>query len=323
MPSASTKGSEGGPLVLVGKQQDPGIECLVTFEARARSHGVLVICDRGPVPEEMGVTFFIRSYATMELGRWQRRCDGLTRIQLRICFPRLETINVGGETYQLPLRSVQPKRAPNQEELEYLVGFFDGDGCVTMEKTGQVRLAVSQNVDSADVLIHFRSLLGGGVGFLAAATGTSKAALRWQVTGFKMTEAATALSAIPSMKQAQLLIAAKGNVAQADRLLVDKDLKMLKQKEHVPHHPPECSWPYFAGFFDAEGTIGVSPTSVRLRLEVGQVNPCVLVHLLQLLHGSGLCAWTLYDRGSHSCLVCQDLRHCKQILELLFENACS
>ena len=257
---------------------------------------------------------------TTELGRWQRRCDRLTQLQRRIRFPALQTITVGGETYQLPLRTVHPTRAPSREELEYLVGFFDGNGYVTMQSTGQVRLAVSRNVDSADVLLRFRSLLGGGVGFCRAATGTSKAALRWEVTGSKLTEAAAALGTIPSMKQEQLLIAAKGNVAEPDRPLVGKELKMLKKKEHVPHNPPECSWPYFAGFFDAEGCIRVRSLNAGLQLSMEQMNPCVPTHLLHFLREKDLRTWSLHHRAKCSSLVCTNTPECKKTLELLLEN---
>ena len=256
---------------------------------------------------------------TTELGRWQRRYDRLSQLQQRIRFPPVDTIAFGSEACQLPLRSIDPERAPSTEELEYLVGFFDGDGCVTMERTGQVKLAVSQNVDSADVLLRFRSLLGGGVGLLASATGTSKATLKWHVTGYKMTAAADVLSTVPSMKQAQLLIAAKGRVAAPDIPLVHKELKLLKQKEHVPHHPHECSWSYFAGFFDAEGCISVRPLNVGLQLRMDQVNPCVPVHLLGFLHERQLRTWSLYHRATCSSLVCSNLQDCRKTLELLLE----
>ena len=81
------------------------------------------------------------------------------------------------------------------------MGFFDGDGCVSMNK-----LTISQNVDSAKVLLLFRSVLGGSVGRQSASTGSHRAVLQWQVWGSKMAAAAAALSAVPSMKQAQLLI---------------------------------------------------------------------------------------------------------------------
>ena len=216
---------------------------------------------------------------------------------------------------------MEPVRPPRQEELEYLLGFFDGDSCVSLNKhTGVVHLAISQNIDSAEVLLQFRSMLGGSVGRKSASTGSKKAQVHWQVYGSKMTAAAEVLSRVPSMKQAQLLMAKQGHVAENDRATVGQSLKMFKRRQHVPDRWSECSWPYFAGFFDAEGTIIVRPSCVGLRLEVTQVNPFVLEHLLRFLHESGLKAWSLHHRGSSSALVCGRPPHIKQTLELLLEN---
>ena len=77
------------------------------------------------------------------LDRWQRCCDRLTQLQRKIRFPPLQTITVNGRTYQLPLSTTEPVRLPSQEELEYLTGFFDGDGCVTFNR----KLWESRNED--------------------------------------------------------------------------------------------------------------------------------------------------------------------------------
>ena len=210
-----------------------------------------------------------------ELDRWQRRCDRLTQLQQRIRFPPPEKIVAKGQVYELPLASVEPMRPPRQEELEYLVGFFDGDGCVSLNKhTGVVQLAISQNIDSAEVLLQFRSLLGGGISRQSAATGSKKAKVHWRVYGSKMTAAAASLSTVPSMEQAQLLMATSGYIGKADKARVARDLQVFKQRQHVPDQWNECSWPYFAGFFDAEGCISVLPLHAGLRLRLDQVNPC-------------------------------------------------
>ena len=256
-----------------------------------------------------------------DLDRWQQRCDRLAQLQRRIRFPRLQMITVDGQDIKLPLPAVEPLRTPNQEELEYLVGFFDGDGCVSMRKeTGEVQLQISQNVDSAEVLLHFRSLLGGSICRQAASTGVTKATVRWQICGAKMTAAAATLARTPSMKQAQLLIATRGRVAQNDRATVAQCLQMLKQRQHVPDHWSDCSWPYFAGFFDAEGCISVRPLNAGLQLSMGQVNPSVPVHLLLFLREKGLPTWRLHHRTACSSLVCTNIKECKQTLELLLEH---
>ena len=265
-------------------------------------------------------SLLIRSTAT-NLDRWQRRCDRLTQLQRKIHFPPLQAITVDGRTYQLPLSTAEPERLPSQEELEYLAGFFDGDGCVTFNaSSGKVEMKIEQAADSAGILLHFRSLLGGGVYRGKSARGAANAAVSWNVCGAKMTDAAATLSKVPSMKQAQLLIAARASiVAKADRARVGKELKMLKQPQHQPDQSARCLWPYFAGFFDAEGCIRVDARCVGLRLEVSQVNPVMLKQLLRFLRKTD-CAWTLYDKGFYWLLACSQLRESKATLELLLAN---
>ena len=256
-----------------------------------------------------------------ELERWQRRCDRFTQLQRRIQFPPLRVLAVDGKDIKLPLPAVDAARSPSQEELEYLVGFFDGDGCVSLDKnTGVVHLKISQNIDSAEVLLQFRSLLGGGISRHSASTGSHKAAVQWRVFGSKMTAAAETLSRVPSMKQAQLLLAKQGRVAENDRARVWECLKTFKRRQHVPDRWSECSWPYFSGFFDAEGSITVLSASAGLQVSMDQVNPCVLVHLLRFLREKGLRTWSLHHRTSCSSLVCANVKDSKKTLELLLAH---
>lgn len=71
----------------------------------------------------------------------------------------------------------------------------------TNRNIGKVSLQVDQNVDSADVLLHFSSLLGEGVCPVAAAGGTAKAAPEIASVRFQD----DCGSGSQSMKQAQLL----------------------------------------------------------------------------------------------------------------------
>ena len=93
------------------------------------------------------------------------------RYQLKCClksmkFPPPKTFTVDGKIYPLPLKTLKtvrpPPGEPSREELEYLAGFFDGDGCVTMSDRSIV-LSVSQSIDSARVLLRFCQAFGGGV----------------------------------------------------------------------------------------------------------------------------------------------------------------
>ena len=186
---------------------------------------------------------------TSELNTWQRRCDRLTQLQRRIKFPPLTSITVGNSMFRLPLAAVgPPSDFPTQEEMEYLTGLFDGDGCVSMTRgTGQLRLQLSQTLDSAKVLMRFCDRLGGGIYNEKCKTGARKAVLQWTASGKTMQHAANVLCSIPSAQGPRLEIAAKGNVAKADRSQVAHVLNLLKQQGHQPGNF-QCSWTYFSVF---------------------------------------------------------------------------
>ena len=224
-------------------------------------------------------------------------------------------------THNLPMRSVgPPERHPTRDELEYLVGFFDGDGCVSMDSTtGSMRLEVTQSIESAEVLLHYRELLGGAISKHAIGTGKHKALLQWRVSGSKMRHVAALLGQIPSMKQAQLKIAGGGNIAGPHRERIGEQLFQLKQKDHIAK-TLKCTWAYFAGFFDAEGSVTVSPFWAGLQLEVSQINPFVLERLLGFLHDNGLDRWRLLQDQNCARLVCTDLATSKQTLKHLLDH---
>ena len=164
------------------------------------------------------------------LERWQRHREFLAQRLRRIRLPPVKTITVDDRSFTLPLPATEPLQTPSWQKLEYLVGFFDGDGCVSLDTTaGRMQLSICQNVDSADVLLGFRAFLGGGVYRDSAATGTRKATVQWRIYGSKMTAAAEILSRVPSMKREQLLIAAQGNVPQHARARLDAELKRLRE----------------------------------------------------------------------------------------------
>ncbi len=274
------------------------------------------------VSERLHAQWWQRCFATpSEWNRWQRRCYRLSQLQGRIKFPSPSFFMVEGVTHDLPMKSVgPPERHPTREELEYLVGFFDGDGCVTMSSgNGEISLQIGQNIDSAHVLLHYRELLGGGIARHASGTGKHKAMLRWHVSGSKMRHVAALLGQIPSMKQAQLKIAGGGNIEGQCRERIGEQLFQLKQKDHVAKKL-KCTWAYFSGFFDAEGSVQVLPLWVGLKLNVRQVNPFVLKRLLEFLHDSKLDSWRLLQDQNCAGLVCTDLATSKQTLKHLLDH---
>ena len=262
--------------------------------------------------------------ASLELSKLQRRRDRLRGLLRRIKFPPLEWFNVDGVNYPLPLRAVPPpEQQPTREELEYLCGFFDGDGCVTMvAKTGVSYLKVVQSINNAHILLRFRHAFGGGVYVGDQRTGFSQTTLRWQVGSKSAFFVSGLMASVPSMKQDQLEVVASGNVEAVNRSKVQANLKTMKQKGYIPTSLA-VTWRYFAGFFDAEGCISAAARSGSLHLAISQVNPTVLESLLAFLQDQGLDRWKLGHSSKASHLQCWHLETCKLTLKHLLQNGLS
>ena len=213
-----------------------------------------------------------------------------------------------------------PRSAPpTRNELEYLVGFFDGDGSVSLNNgNGGLQLQINQNVDSARVLLRFRAAFGGSIGLSVRGTGRAKAVLKWQLSAAKASAAANLLASVPSMKQAQLKIAAQGKALLADVSTHAQTLDVLKRKDHRPE-VLESSWAYFAGLFDADGCIAIRTESAGMILAVVQKNTFILSSVHDFLQRQGL-ASRLYANSQHVRLQCAELVSCKQILKQLLMN---
>ena len=260
------------------------------------------------------------------LERWQRRSNRLEGLLKRVKCPKVETFEANGQVYQLPLPATVQKQEPSQEELEYLCGNFDGDGCVSMKKAnGEIRLIVTQAIERAEILVRFREALGGCVYREKEATAFHSACLRWQAGGRAAQQAASVLSRVPSMKQAQLQIAADtsgGMVPADDRKHVADSLALLKAPSYSPlQGTPKCTWPYLAGFFDAEGSITIRSLHCSIYLAISQVNPFVLHQLLFFLQREGFEHWNLYhDKRGASRLSCTHFADAKSFLGQLLSN---
>ena len=257
------------------------------------------------------------------LERLQRLCLRLEQLQRRVKCPRPEGFTVGNETFQIPVRTVSPPAEPPQrQELEYLVGFFDGDGSVSLNRSdGQVSLQIDQNIDSAQVLLRYQRALGGGIWRARAPTGRNKACLKWQVLSANARQVASWLASITSMKQAQLEVAAVGPVPipVPERHLVARGLRQIRQSMMAPA-AVDLSWSYFAGFFDADGTITLGTSTHSLTLRLTQVNCFGLSQVVIFLHQQGHTCWRLRHTENCAVLSCSKLSASKRSLELMLKN---
>ena len=224
---------------------------------------------------------------TKTLQQLQRRFDRLRGLQSRLVLPRITHFELNGMRFELPLKAkaVCPSKSVPQHTLEYLAGFFDGDGCVAGNAGyNNCQLTVAQAVSGSTVLLLFRSAFGGSIS-LFSTVGYGQPVLRWQLAGQRARQVASLLEPLTSCKRSQLRIAAAWPQAHDAKAEAATELKRLK---HIPTGKASClSWTYLAGFFDAEGC--VSPTyPSTLSLIVVQKHPDILWAIQCFLAANGV-----------------------------------
>ena len=162
-----------------------------------------------------------------------------------------------------------------EEQLDYLAGFFDAEGCVYFSSNGrqdQVMYSVGQS-DPA-VLYLFKLVFGGSIRKRAEATDKHKEQWLWLKTCVKADEFCSTMIGRAVIKRRQLGLAmrfsktlnyARGQGARIpdffvkERSEIKRLLKAAKGKEFdredivVPDMPIE----YWAGLFDGDGTAGI------------------------------------------------------------------
>ena len=197
-------------------------------------------------------------------------------------WPRLAGIHVSGRFYSLPLAADSEKRRqPDQSTLEYLAGFFDGDGNVLSEYSRSgCQLRVSQSYDFAEVLLLFQETFGGGIYREHDGVGLFKPSLKWVLAGKEASNVAGLMMSSSIAKQRQLEVAARWPAQDTHRQASDRQLRALKRQDSAVLG--DCSWNYLAGFFDADGYIRVS-TSGSLVLSISQKFPTILERICEFL----------------------------------------
>ena len=255
----------------------------------------------------------------LTLQQLQSRFNRLRQLQQRLCLPATDHIEAFGRTYHLPLpaANAKPCRYVPQHTVEYLAGFFDGDGCVQSSHGSAdnpaTGLTITQTESSSQVLLFFRNVLGGSVRRQSHTRGLQRPTLQWELFGRKVQDAAALLHSSSSCKQLQLAIASSWPKDQAARVACAAKLKQLKREPPLAAICP--SWRYLAGFFDAEGCIILTQPS-SLRLEIKQKFPHVLYAIQSFLSEHGFsCA--VHSRPSCSLLAMYATSDCKSVLAKL------
>ncbi|CAE7538361.1 Alkbh3 [Symbiodinium sp. CCMP2592] len=210
----------------------------------------------------------------------------LRSILKKLHWPRLRSFEVNGKVHHLPIDApcgTSPAQAaPPTTTLEYLTGFFDGDGCVTADgkALSGCRVSVGQSVQRAGVLLLFQERFGGRIIRNCDGVGLCQPMLAWGVCGERAKRASHALATHSITKRKQLLLAADWPHDRHCRVALTSELHALKQQDSAT--PRQCTLEYFTGLFDADGCIKIS-TNGALCLQIGQKFASVLQCLQDFL----------------------------------------
>ena len=210
-----------------------------------------------------------RDVATIQLQNKQLRAQ---LAEMR--WPRLNSFVSQGREYALPVASME-QRVPtfDQASVQYLAGFFDGDGNVSCSQL-HPKLRVTQSCDSAQILLVLRHTFGGGIYNSCHGQGLRRPSLHWQLHGTAVSTAARLLARHSVTKRRQLEIVANWPREKSHRQGLAMELERLKYYDSSVES--DCSWRYLSGFFDAEGCIQVRPDKC-ISLQISQKFPNVLV----------------------------------------------
>ena len=199
-------------------------------------------------------------------------------------WPRLTHFSAFGQQYELPLSKEETRLSATVSEatLQYLSGFFDGDGCVSLPRSSRTcSLIVGQVASNAEVLMRFRDVFGGAIYRASNGQGLRRPTIKWTISGPEGQKAAAALARASIVKSEQLLIALKWPSSYESRISACQELKRLKMSRLGPRDV-HCTWAYVAGFFDAEGCIRLRASGAHT-LEMGQRHDDVLPKIRRLL----------------------------------------
>ena len=198
-------------------------------------------------------------------------------------WPRLVSLTLNRQKYVLPLHAEHKAETGlvqlTLQQLAYLAGVFDGDGCVQSRRGWSLRVA--QSLDGVGILMCMQQALGGSIYRLSDGKGLRKPCLQWILSGSRARHAAKTLAPYSIVKRRQLELLSEWPQAHADKADCAIRLGFLKHRESAV--PGRCSWAYLAGFFDAEGCIEQHRGKAALVLRISQKHPTVLECLQHFL----------------------------------------
>jgi hypothetical protein len=159
--------------------------------------------------------------------------------------------------------------------IQWLAGLIDGDGCFLLSKKGYASLEITMDIRDERALQSVKNVYGGSIKLRSGVS-----ALRYRLHN----------------KQGllNLLNDVNGHIRSPIRLI---QLNYICLKYHITLKYPEklnLDNGWFAGFFDADGTITINSSNWQLSISASQKTPEILTPLFELLGGH-----VYIDRGGN------------------------
>ena len=253
----------------------------------------------------------------------QRRIGAVKRLQNTLELPPLSEFEAFGRKYLLPLKACQPEMAEVPvERLQYLAGFLDGDGSVS---SNGMRPTITIGVSgcSAEVLVLFRDVFGGGVYRGHRGKGLARPTLQWRIAAIGACSlAAKSLVDYAVVKRAHLKLVANWPSERQQRNLAALALSDLNdQNSPDTNESVDLSWGWLAGFVDAEGCIGIPADRHGFTFAIAQKHTPVLEKIGTFLKANGIECASVYPSGQDGfCLGVSTQRELLALLDRLLQN---
>ncbi|CAE8593310.1 unnamed protein product [Polarella glacialis] len=220
----------------------------------------------------------------------QRRFNRLKGFLGKLQWPAITHFQAFGEQHQLPLparSSPDVLKEPTLDELAYMSGFFDGDGCVSPNtRLSGCRLYLTQSSGNGEALLLFHQVFGGSIMADRRGIGSQRPVIKWSLYGQAARKAAASLSKASYVKRAQLQIAAEWPFCKIECEKLAITLSALKRSSQ-PLEGTGCSWSYVAGFFDADGHMCISLHGTAVRLGFTQKHASILETIREIFGQEG------------------------------------
>jgi len=172
-----------------------------------------------------------------------------------------------GTSEAIRLLSSSPLPSSSSPFSQWLAGLIDGDGCFLLSKNGYASLEITMDIRDEHCLNLIKNTYGGSIKLRS-----NSYSLR-----YRLHHKSGLLHLIHDIN---------GNIRNPIRIL---QLTKICDKYHIPFLSPSPlsfhnGW--FAGFFDADGSVSINFTNFQLSISVSQKSPLLLNSFLLSFGGS-------------------------------------